>query len=48
MLAVLAIGACVYFAYYTFQPKNKKQAIEKQDPPPNDVICFRKIYNKNK
>ena len=24
MLAVLAIGVCVFFAYNTFQPKNKK------------------------
>ena len=30
MLAVLAIGACVFFAYNNFS-KNKKQANEKQD-----------------
>ena len=24
MLAILAIGICVFFAYNTFQPKNKK------------------------
>ena len=24
ILAVLAIGTCVFFAYNTFQPKNKK------------------------
>ena len=46
MLAVLAIGVCVFFAYNTFQSKNKKLINEKQDQPPNDVICFRKIYNK--
>ena len=42
MLAVLAIGACVFFAYNTFQPKNKKlvndrlaaQHEQKQDQPP--------------
>ena len=46
MLAVLAIGVCVFFAYNTFQSKNKKLINEKQDQPPNGVICFRKIYNK--
>ena len=30
MLAVLAIGACVFFAYNTFQPK---KLIEKKDQP---------------
>ena len=30
ILAVLAIGLCVFFAY----PKNKKQANEKKDQPP--------------
>ena len=33
MLAVLAIGACVFFVYNTFL-KNKKQAHEKKDQPP--------------
>ena len=33
MLAVFAIGVCVFFAYNTF-PKNKKQANEKDDQPP--------------
>ena len=32
ILAVLAIGVCVFFAYKTFRPK--KQANEKQDQPP--------------
>ena len=32
ILAVLAIGVCVFFAYNTFRPK--KQANEKQDQPP--------------
>ena len=32
--AVLAIGACVFFAYNTFQPKNKKLVNEKQDQTP--------------
>ena len=31
MLAVLAIGVCVFFAYNTFQPKNEKLVNEKQD-----------------
>ena len=33
MLAVLAIGVCVFFAYNTF-PKNKNLVNEKQDQPP--------------
>ena len=33
IIAVLAIGVCVFFAYNTF-PKNKKQANQKQDQPP--------------
>ena len=32
MLAVLAIGVCVFFAYNSFQPK--KLLNEKQDQPP--------------
>ena len=32
ILAVLAIGVCVFFAYNTSE--NKKQANEKQDQPP--------------
>ena len=34
IVPVLAIGICVFFAYNTFQPKNKKQANEKQDQQP--------------
>ena len=34
MLMVLAIGVCVFFAYNTFQPKDKKLVNEKQDQPP--------------
>ena len=34
MLAVLTIDVCVFFAYNTFQPKNKKQVNEKKDQPP--------------
>ena len=33
ILAILAIGVCVFFTYNTFQPKNKKLVNEKQDPP---------------
>ena len=41
ILAVLAIGVCVFFAYNTFQPKNKKQANEKQNQPPKRRHVFR-------
>ena len=34
LLAVLAIGVCVFFAHTAFQPKNKKLVKEKQDQPP--------------
>ena len=34
ILAVLAMGACVFFAYNTSQTTNKKQVNEKQDKPP--------------
>ena len=34
ILAVLAIGVCLFFAYNTFQPKTKKLVNEKQDQPP--------------
>ena len=34
ILAVLAIGVCVFFAYNTFQAKNKKQSNGKKDQPP--------------
>ena len=34
MLAVLAIGACVFFAYNASQAKNKKLINEKQDQQP--------------
>ena len=34
IVAVLAIGVCVFFTYNTFQPKIKKQANGKQDQPP--------------
>ena len=33
IIAVLAIGVCVFFAYNTF-PKNKKLINEKKDQPP--------------
>ena len=35
MLAVLAICVCAFFAYNTFQPKNKKLLNEKQDQVPS-------------
>ena len=34
ILAVLAIGICVFFTYNIFQPKNKKLVNEKKDQPP--------------
>ena len=42
----LAIGVCVFFAYNTSTTENKKQVNEKQDQPPKDVICLRKICSK--
>ena len=41
ILAVLAIGVCVFLAYNIFQPKNKKLVNEKKINHQNDVICFR-------
>ena len=46
MLVVLAIGVCVFFAYNTFKAKNKNKPMKKRINHQNDVICFRKIYNK--
>ena len=34
ILAVLAMGVCVFFPYNTFQPKNKNLVNEKADQPP--------------
>ena len=34
MLAILVISICVFFAYNTFQPKNKKLVNGKQDQTP--------------
>ena len=39
ILAVLAIGVYVFFAYKTFQPKNIVN--EKKINHKNDVLCFR-------
>ena len=39
ILAVLAIGVCVFFAYNTF-PKNKKPVNEKQDQPPKRCLML--------
>ena len=44
MLAVLAIGVCVFFAYNTFQPK--KLLNEKQDQPPKQHHMLYVLYNK--
>ena len=40
MLAVLAIGVCVIFAYKTSQAENKKQVNKKQDQPPKRCHMF--------
>ena len=40
MLAVLAIGLSIFFAYNTFQPKNKKPVNEKQDQPTKQRHMF--------
>ena len=42
MLAVLAIGVCVFFAHNTSQAKNKKQANEKRINHQNEATCFSK------
>ena len=42
IIAVLAIGVCVFFAYNTSQPKNKKQANEKKDQPQKRLHVFKK------
>ena len=47
IVAVLAIGACVFFAYNTFQPKNKKLVNEKQDQPAKRRHMLQKKYAKN-
>ena len=39
ILAVLAIGVCVFFAFNTF-PKNKKPVNEKQDQPPKRCLML--------
>ena len=44
ILAVLAIGVCVFFVYNTFQPKNKKQAIEKKRSATKMTSYALKIY----
>ena len=45
MLAVLAIGVYVFFAYNTFS-KNKKQANEKKYQPQRLHVFKKKLYNK--
>ena len=37
ILAILAMGVCVFFTYNTFQRKNKKLVNEKQDQPPKQL-----------
>ena len=40
MLAVLAIGVFIFFAYNASQAKNKKLVNEKQDQPPKMTSCL--------
>ena len=46
ILAVLLIGVCVFFAYNPSQASKKQANEKKRINYQNDVICFRKIYNK--
>ena len=46
MLAVLAIGVCVFFAYNTFHPKNKKPLMKNKVNHQNDFMCLKNLYNK--
>ena len=43
ILAVLAIGVCVFFAYNASQAKNKKPSMKNNINYQNDAPCFRKI-----
>ena len=47
ILAVLAIGVCVFFIYNTFQPKNKKLVNEKQNQPAKRRHMLQKKYTIN-
>ena len=40
ILAVLAIGVCVFFTYNASKAKNKKTVTEKQDQPPKSRHMF--------
>ena len=42
ILAVLAIGVCVFSTYNASQGKNKKTVNEKQDQPPQRLHVFKK------
>ena len=42
IFAILAIVVCVFFAYNTFQPKNKKSVNENQVQPPKRLHVFKK------
>ena len=47
ILAVLAIGVCVFFAYKTSQAANKNKLMKNRINHQNDVICFRSDDEKN-
>ena len=46
IFAILAIAVCVFFAYNTFQSKNKKSVNENQVQHQNDFMSLKNLYNK--
>ena len=46
ILAVLAIGACVFFAYNTFQPQPHKSSMKNRINHQNDFMTLKGLYNK--
>ena len=46
ILAVLAIGACVFFAYNTFQPQPHKSSMKNRINHQNDFMTLKDLYNK--
>ena len=48
MLAVLAIGVCVFLACNTFHPKNKKPLMKNKVNHQNDFMSLKNLYNQLK
>ena len=46
ILAVLAIGACIFLYITLPRPNIKNKPMKKRINHENNVICFRKIYSK--